>query len=453
MNKPIPPMPPLLNQTEPMNLRSRTKNSTIQKKTIIQNDDDSSFSLSSNLELNTCDSTSGRDIPFHVNVANTSCNSFGTQNSTQVSILDENQRLKAVNESLQRQNDCYMQMQGHQSFCVRSARSKMKQDKALSNSIKMSMQQKIIPYYKWIPKEEMNNLSDSSIAADIMTDLGIKKTQWAEFWAEYSSVAWLHSNTERSKMNRYMKDAFEKGKDYLCRILFLCHYSRLLFLAFVAIKTDSLLDHEKKFFENIMKSDKFDFGCVYDSKQNYAAFLSLFGWTTVRSSKFRNVDIYNFEDNYTTSDEAYCLAYMEGSFANFKATNLAKFAKNPNHPNEIYHTTLTKEEKLLFPSLEYTKNENGITGNLNSGWTKEGLDSYDSYEDKSIEFRKGENFKVWLAFAIDNNPKITRNKAKPSRVKRVRTETEREQIILREQQTQQSMRLRFEKNKKRRACN
>ena len=109
-----------------------------------------------------------------------------------------------------------MQMQGHQSFCVRAARLKMKQDKPLSNSIKMSMQQKIIPYYKWIPNEEMNNLSDSSIAADIMTDLGIEKAQWAEFWAEYSSVALLHSNTERSKMNRYMKDAFEKGKEYLC---------------------------------------------------------------------------------------------------------------------------------------------------------------------------------------------------------------------------------------------
>ena len=219
----------------------------------------------------------------------------------------------------------------------------------------------------------------------------------------------------------------------------------------MAIKTNTLVDHEKTFFENIMKSDKFDFASVYDSKQNYAAFLSLFGWCTVRSNKFKNLDIYNFDDQYTTSDEAYCLAYLEGSFANFKATNLAKFVKNPNNPNEIYHTSLTKEEKVLFPPLEYTQNENGVTGNLNSGWTKEGLDSYDKYEDKSLEFRKGENFRIWLAYALDNNQKITKNKVRGSRSKRVRSESEREQVILREQQTQQSMRLRFEKNKKRRS--
>ena len=208
---PIPPMPPLI-QKGTMNLRSQARSSQMVEKTVIQNDDESSFTLGSSLDTSNHDSNSGRDVPYHVDISNTTCNSFGSKHIAQVSIIDENQRLKAVNESLQRQNDCYVQMQGYQTFSVGTARLKVKQEKPLSNSIKTSMQQKIIPFYKWIPKEEMSNLCDSSIAAEIMNDLGIEKTQWAEFWAEYSSVVWLHSNTERSKMNRYMKDAFEKGK-------------------------------------------------------------------------------------------------------------------------------------------------------------------------------------------------------------------------------------------------
>ena len=204
---PIPPMPPLI-QKGTMNTRSQGRSAEMVERTVIQNDDELSFTLDSTLD----DSNSGSGVPYHVNVSNTAGDSFASQHITQVSILDENERLKAVNESLQRQNDCYMQMHGFTTFSVNTARLKIKKEKPLSNSIKTSMQQRIIPFYKWIPKEEMSNLCDSSIAAEIMNDLGIEKAQWAEFWAEYSSVVWVHSNTERSKMNRYIKDAFEKGK-------------------------------------------------------------------------------------------------------------------------------------------------------------------------------------------------------------------------------------------------
>lgn len=203
-------MPPLI-QKGTMNTRSQGRSSKMVENAVIQNDDESSFTLGSSLDTSNHDSNCDRDVPYHVDISNTTCNSFPTQNVTQVSIFDENERLKAVNESLRRQNDCYLQMHGSQPFSVGTARLKIKQEKPLSHSIKTSMQQKITPFYKWIPKEEMTNLSDSSIAAEIMNDLGIEKAQWAEFWAEYSSVVWVHSNTERSKMNRYMRDAFEKG--------------------------------------------------------------------------------------------------------------------------------------------------------------------------------------------------------------------------------------------------
>ena len=95
---------------------------------------------------------------------------------------------------------------------MENGRSMAQLNKATSDSLQLVLDKKIFPYIKFIPKDEIHNIREGSIASRVMSNLGIPENKWAQYWSTQSSIVWYLFNTERTRFVERLKKQFVKGK-------------------------------------------------------------------------------------------------------------------------------------------------------------------------------------------------------------------------------------------------
>ena len=119
--------------------------------------------------------------------------------------------LKQTIKSMERQLSYMYQTNTKSTRTMENGRSMAQLNKANSDSLQLVLDKEIFPYIKFIPKDEIHNIREGSIAARVMSNLGLPEHKWAEYWSNQSSIVWYLFNTERTRFVERLKKQFVKG--------------------------------------------------------------------------------------------------------------------------------------------------------------------------------------------------------------------------------------------------
>lgn len=175
---------------------------------------------------------------------------------------------------------------------------------------------------------------------------------------------------------------------------------------------DSLDDYVKEFMKSVLEVNC-DFKKVYESKQLFATVFKLFVKCPVSTKSFNLLTsnsessddskrFESFENIYTAQEEAFIYVILESNFAKWIAECAHKLEVANNNPTFFKAVKITKQvrERSNFPPSKYTK-VSKQEYNLNTGWTREGIEVFNSYVSSVDEFRKSKDFRAFALFSMD----------------------------------------------------
>lgn len=208
-------------------------------------------------------------------------------------------------------------------------------------------------------------------------------------------------------------------------------------IAFVDYKKSQLNDYEKELFKSILVTN-FDVRTVFSSHENYSAFFSLFCKGSMMASQFKAINIDNFEQKLTVSNEAFCLLALDNAFERWRAECDKKLSKNPAVPDLLLGKSnqmqLSKDEQNELPLWRYTSQNIGAVTN---GWSNEGKRLYMTLHDLCTSKRRLEDKKCRYTFALANCKDLKSNSNK--RRKTMSFEA-REDSLREEKETEEALR-------------
>ena len=119
--------------------------------------------------------------------------------------------LKETIKSMERQLSYMYQSNTKSTRTIENGRSMVQLNKANSDSLLLVLDKEIFPYIKFIPKDEIHNIREGSVAARVMSNLGLPENKWPQYWASQSNIVWYFFNTERTRFVERVKKQFVKG--------------------------------------------------------------------------------------------------------------------------------------------------------------------------------------------------------------------------------------------------
>lgn len=175
----------------------------------------------------------------------------------------------------------------------------------------------------------------------------------------------------------------------------------------------SLDTYVKLFFDNVFQ-DTMDFYEIHNDKQMFATVFKIFGKCSIPNKKWeRLMEVCSskddkkrqdtFEDVYTAHEEAFIYVILEGNFAKWKAEcswrfeackENAAFFKAVKIPKDILHDGTT------IPPSKYTNAKS--KKNLYSGWSAEGIESFNKHMQNVDEFRRSIGYNSAVLYSLDN---------------------------------------------------
>ena len=315
--------------------------------------------------------------------------------------------LKQTIKSMERQLSYMYQSNTKSTRTMENGRSMAQLNKANSDSLQLVLDKEIFPYIKFIPKDEIHNIREGSIASRVMSNLGLPQDKWPEYWANQSSIVWYLFNTERTRFVERLKKQFVKGNVTCLHVFLLLHMkSNKYFIceAFLAYKENNLNKLEHDVFELIMKSN-YDFGDLIKTQENYSVFFCLFGKAAMKAIEFKMITVDNYEDKMTVCREAFCLVCLENNFERWRSELNLKYGKDQTN---IKNAKLTKEEEQSLPNWRYTREK---CGNIKLGWSSKGHQKYDEYFKLCEHERTQPDKRCKYTFALANSKEMKQERA------------------------------------------
>ena len=121
------------------------------------------------------------------------------------------------------------------------------------------------------------------------------------------------------------------------------------------------------------------------------------------SRQFKTIDVENFEEKLTTSNEAFCLTCLDNGFERWRTECTVKVSKRIDVPELLLGDSktldLTEEESENLPHFRYTTQK---TGSLKSGWSKAGKELYISLFQLCAEQRNLQDKECKYTLAISH---------------------------------------------------
>lgn len=154
---------------------------------------------------------------------------------------------------------------------------------------------------------------------------------------------------------------------------------------------------------------QFDFESAFDTHDLYSSFFTLFFKGAMLSPQWKSINIDNYEDKLTVSNEAFALCCLDNAFERWRAECVAKFSKRPEYAELLLgkDNILTKEEINDLPRWRYTCDT--TNSNIRSGWNEEGKILYFRLYEICAAQREKHDKNARYAFALSNSPEIRKN--------------------------------------------
>ena len=238
-----------------------------------------------------------------------------------------------------------------------------------------------------------------------MQELELPRNQWAEFWALHYVTVDDNCTSHRTQCTFNVKKAFEKGMEIFEYSHYLYCYSQFPFvLVFIDYHMKKLDETMITFVENLLKKDEFDPHLYYDDQIAYASLFKAFARGMIPAASFKMImreGYSKFDDLFSDCTEAFLLVILESNLPKWKHENVLKYTKNQDNPEAIKSTELTASEMKMIPLPRYTL-QRGDDNQLKTGWTSEGIRSYNYHLERIRTFRSTQDAKSYGELAILN---------------------------------------------------